>query len=145
PYLSLRPDNLLRRSFRILYPFFEDSFYLTHLLILACHGFRLYLSSLVIVKRSPQYRLVHPWLLSIHPSDGWKEKNFVFFLFSLSPGASMSSETVGSFVLFVVQIDNDKTKLTAVKLISPDITGTEAIVEDLMIQNRLSKNSVKMR
>jgi hypothetical protein len=72
--------------------------------------------------------------LSIHPVDQWQDESFTFFLFELGPDTPLLREekTVGAFALFVVKTGSSEPELAAVKLITPEIAGTEVIVEDLI-------------
>ncbi len=87
---------------------------------------------MALVKRSPQYRRIHNRLLSIYPADQWQDEAFGFVLYELCPDTSQrGAGTVGALALFVMQ--TPPPKVVTVKLLMPDINGSEMVVEDLTV------------
>lgn len=84
------------------------------------------------MKRSSQYRRIHDRLSSIHPVDQWQDGGVGFAVFDLSLDhlPQSAGSVIGALGLFAVRLD--ETGLTAAQIITPQVCGTEAAVEDLL-------------
>ena len=87
-------------------------------------------AGLKTVKRSPDYRRLHPQLLDPVPSDLWSAGHWGFFVFDMRAEPDQSPDQA-RMALFTVDL-RDLT-LTSVKVILADTEQSEATVEDLRL------------
>lgn len=87
------------------------------------------IGGLKVVKRSPDYRRLHPELQAPVPSDSWYMGHWGFFAFDLRPQNPVESSEQERIALFTVDLRG--LKLESVKVVKADAEQAEAHVEDL--------------
>ena len=86
-------------------------------------------SGIKAVKRSPEYRRLHPELLSGVPADLWSTGSWGFVVFDMAIARDRFPDATGRFALFAVDLRD--LCVVSVKVITTNAEQSAAEIEDL--------------